>query len=81
MRVRYFAATDLVEALYRGLADNSVAQIIDNLLRADLAIIDELGFAPLDLAGTQLLFQSRELLDLHGSIAVATKRRTCNFNP
>ena len=40
----------------RGLADNTVAKIIDSLLRADLVIIDELGFAPLDLAGTQLLF-------------------------
>ena len=57
MRVRYFAAADLVEALYRGLADNSVAKIIDSLLRADLVIVDELGFAPLDLAGTQLLFR------------------------
>ena len=57
LRVRYFAAADLVEALYRGLADNSVAKIIDSLLRADLVIIDELGFAPLDLAGTQLLFR------------------------
>ncbi len=49
MRVRYFAAADLVEALYRGMADNSVAKIIDSLLRADLVICDELGFAPLDL--------------------------------
>jgi DNA replication protein DnaC len=57
MRVRYYAAADLVETLYRGLADNSVAKIIDNLLRADLIIIDELGFAPLDLVGTQLLFR------------------------
>lgn len=57
LRVRYFAAADLVESLYRGLADNSVAKIIDGLLRADLVIIDELGFAPLDLAGTQLLFR------------------------
>lgn len=57
LRVRYFAAADLVEALYRGLADNSVAKIIDSLLRADLVIIDELGFAPLDLSGTQLLFR------------------------
>lgn len=57
LKVRYFAAADLVENLYRGLADNSVAKIIDSLLRADLVIIDELGFAPLDLAGTQLLFR------------------------
>jgi DNA replication protein DnaC len=57
LRVRYVAAADLVETLYRGMADNSVAKIVDNLLRAELVIIDELGFAPLDLAGTQLLFR------------------------
>ena len=55
--VRYFAAADLVETLYRGLADNSVAKMIDGLRRADLMIVDELGFAPLDLVGTQLLFR------------------------
>ena len=57
LRVRYYAAADLVDNLYRGLADNSVARIIDGLLRHDLVIVDELGFAPLDLAGTQLLFR------------------------
>jgi DNA replication protein DnaC len=57
LRVRYFAASDLVETLYRGLADNSVGKVIDNLLRADLVVLDELGFAPLDLTGTQLLFR------------------------
>ena len=57
LRVRYFAASDLVETLYRGLADNSVGKVIDGLLRADLVLLDELGFAPLDLTGTQLLFR------------------------
>jgi YD repeat-containing protein len=57
LRVRYFAAADLVETLYRGLADNSVGKLIDGLLRADLVVVDELGFAPLDLTGTQLLFR------------------------
>ena len=57
IRVRYFSATDLVETLYRGLADNSVGRVIEGLLRADLVIVDELGFAPLDDAGTQLLFR------------------------
>jgi DNA replication protein DnaC len=56
-RVRYFAAADLVETLYRGLADNSVGRVIDNLLRADLVLLDELGFAPLDATGGQLLFR------------------------
>ena len=56
-KVRYFTAADLVETLYRGLADNTVGKIIDSLLRVDLVILDELGFAPLDDTGTQLLFR------------------------
>jgi DNA replication protein DnaC len=56
-RVRYFTAAELVEALYRGLADNSVGRVIDQTLRADVVIVDELGFAPLDDAGAQLLFR------------------------
>ena len=56
-RVRYFTAADLVETLYRGLADNSVGRVIDTLLRNDLLILDELGFAPLDDTGAQLLFR------------------------
>ncbi|WP_420754046.1 IS21-like element helper ATPase IstB [Rhodococcus sp. O3] len=56
-RVRYFTAADLVETLYRGLADNTVGKTIDTLLRADLIIVDEVGFAPLDDTGTQLLFR------------------------
>jgi DNA replication protein DnaC len=35
-RVRYFTAADLVETLYRALADNSVGRVIDTLLRNDL---------------------------------------------
>jgi DNA replication protein DnaC len=56
-RVRYFTAADLVEALYRGLADNSVGRLIDQTLRHDLIIIDEIGFAPLDDTAAQLLFR------------------------
>ena len=56
-RVRYFTAADLVETLYRGLADNSVGRVIDTLPRHDLIICDEVGFAPLDDTGAQLLFR------------------------
>jgi DNA replication protein DnaC len=56
-RARYFTAAELVETLYRGLADNSVGRVIDTLLRNDLIICDEVGFAPLDHTGTQLLFR------------------------
>ena len=57
LRVRYVVAAELVETLYRGLADNTVGKVIDQLLRADLILVDELGFAPLDETGTQLLFR------------------------
>jgi len=56
-RVRYFSATDLVETLYRGLADNSVGRVIEAILRADLILIDEIGFAPMDDTGAQLFFR------------------------
>ncbi len=56
-KVRYFTAAELVDTLYRGLADNSVGKVIDNLLRNDLILVDEVGFAPLDDTGAQLLFR------------------------
>jgi DNA replication protein DnaC len=56
-RVRYFTAAELVETLYRGLADNRVGRVIDTLLRSELFICDEVGFAPLDDTGAQLLFR------------------------
>jgi DNA replication protein DnaC len=57
LRVRYASAADLIEQLYRGLADNTVSRVIDGLLRNDVILIDEVGFAPLDETGTQLLFR------------------------
>ncbi len=56
-KVRYFTAADLTETLYRGMADNSVGRVIENLLRNDLILVDEVGFAPLDDTGAQLLFR------------------------
>ena len=62
-RVRYFTAADLVETLYRALADNSVGKVIDTLLRNDVVLLDELGFAPLDDTGTQLAKSILDRLD------------------
>jgi DNA replication protein DnaC len=56
-RVRYFTAAELVETLYRGLADNSVGRVIESILKADAVLLDEIGFAPLDHTGAQLLFR------------------------
>jgi DNA replication protein DnaC len=56
-RVRYFTAPELIETLYRGLADNSVGRVIEQILKADLIEIDEIGFAPMDETGSQLFFR------------------------
>ncbi|HEY8094016.1 MAG TPA: IS21-like element helper ATPase IstB [Acidimicrobiales bacterium] len=55
--VKYLTAADLIETLYRGLADNTVGRTIEALLRNDLLLVDEVGFAPLDDTGAQLLFR------------------------
>ena len=60
------------KALYRGLADNSVGRVIDSLLRAQLIIIDDLGFAPLDATGTQLLFRCIAEAYERRSVAIAS---------
>ena len=39
-KVRFFAADQLIEALYRGLADNTVGKLIERLLRHDFVVID-----------------------------------------
>src|SRR3954451_4408679 len=71
-RVRYFTAAELVETLYRGLADNSVGRVIDTLLRNELVIVDELGFAPLDATGSQLLFRFVAAAYEHTSLGLAS---------
>ncbi|WP_433358768.1 IS21-like element helper ATPase IstB [Streptosporangium sp. CA-115845] len=70
-KVRYFTAADLVETLYRGLADNSVGKVIETLLRNDL-IVDEVGFAPLDDTGAQLLFRFVAAAYERRSLAIAS---------
>jgi DNA replication protein DnaC len=71
-RVRYLPAASLVELLSGGLADNSVGRVIERLLRHDLVLIDDLGFAPLDDVGSQLLFRFVAAAYEHRSLGVAS---------
>jgi len=72
MKVRYLVAADLIETLYRGLADNTVGKVISVLLRNELILIDELGFAPLDDTGSQLLFRFVAAAYEHRSLGIAS---------
>jgi DNA replication protein DnaC len=71
-KVRYLTAAELVETLYQGLADNSVGRLLDRLLRHDLIVVDEIGFAPLDPTGTQLLFRFVAAAYERRSLAIAS---------
>ena len=71
-KVRYFVATELVDSLYRGLADNSVGKVVESVLRADVVICDEIGFAPLDDTGAQLLFRFVAAAYERRSLAIAS---------
>ena len=71
-RVRYFSAATLIETLYRGLADNSVGRLVEGLLRHDLLLIDEMGFAPLDAVGSHLLFRVVAAAYERRSVALAS---------
>lgn len=56
-RIRYCTAADIVESLYRGLADHGVGKLIDGVLCNVLVFVDEPPSAPLDSNGSQLLFR------------------------
>jgi len=71
-RVRYFTAPELIETLYRGLADNSVGRVIEQILRADLIMIDEVGFAPMDDTGAQLFFRLVAAAYEHRSLGIGS---------
>jgi len=56
-RVIFTNVHDLVDRLYKALADDTVSQTINRLLRHDLIILDELGFVDLGASGSDHLFQ------------------------
>ena len=71
-KVRYFTAIELVEHLYRAVADNTVGRAIEAVCRNDLIIIDEIGFAPLDHTGCQLMFRLIAAAYERRSVAIAS---------
>jgi len=71
-RVRYFTAVELIEQLWRAVADNTVGRAIEQVCRNELIIIDEIGFAPLDHTGCQLLFRVIAAAYERRSVAIAS---------
>ena len=64
-RVAFTRAADLVRDLREARDERTLGHLHRRLQRADLLIVDELGFVPFDQAGGELLFNV--LADRHGT--------------
>ncbi len=58
MRARYFTTTELVTLLSDAKRDGSIGKLMRSLERADLILLDEFGYVPVDRDGARLLFLS-----------------------
>ena len=55
--VKFFKTPTLVNMLSEAKKENSLGNLLKKINRADLIILDEWGYIPLDNQGAQLLFQ------------------------
>lgn len=53
--VRFFTASGLIMRLRKAKTDNRLDQELKTIGKADLLIIDELGYLPIDIDGARLL--------------------------
>ncbi|MFC5695464.1 IS21-like element helper ATPase IstB [Pseudomonas sp. GCM10022186] len=71
-RVRFYSTVDLVNLLEREKHDGKTGRITRGLLRADLVILDELGYLPFSPSGGALLFHLLSKLYEHTSVIITT---------
>ncbi len=57
LTVRFFSVTDLIMRLSTAKRAGTVERLLHELQRADLLILDEWGYVPVDHEGAQLLFR------------------------
>lgn len=55
--VRFFTTADLVLMLTKANREHALETMLKDVGRADLIILDEFGYVPLDIEGARLLFQ------------------------
>ena len=72
MEARFLAAAELVMALTRARREHRLEALLADLSRADLLIVDELGYVPLDVEGARLLFQAMSGCYERRSLVVTT---------
>jgi len=57
IRTRFFTAAQLVVRLSEAFANGVLEKVLSSILKAQLLIIDEWGYVPIDKQGAQLLFR------------------------
>lgn len=57
LHVRFFSTSELVMRLSRAKDEGTLDKLFKDLQRADLIILDEFGYIPIDRDGARLLFQ------------------------
>ncbi len=71
-RVRYTLASKLVNELAEAADDKQLTKLINRYGRADLILLDELGYLQLDRRGAELLFQVLTEREERSAIAIAS---------
>ena len=71
-KVRFFSTVDLVNALEQEKARGKAGHLAESLTRADLVILDELGYLPFSATGGALLFHLLSKLYERTSVAITT---------
>jgi DNA replication protein DnaC len=71
-KVRFFSTIELVNTLEQEKAKGKAGQIAEGLTRADLVILDELGYLPFSATGGALLFHLLSKLYERTSVAITT---------
>ena len=71
-KVRFFSTVELVNALEQEKARGKAGQIAESLIRADMVILDELGYLPFSASGGALLFHLLSKLYEATSVIITT---------
>lgn len=71
-KVRFFSTVELVNALEQEKAAGKAGKIAESLVRADLVILDELGYLPFSASGGALLFHLLSKLYERTSVIITT---------
>jgi len=71
-KVRFFSTVELVNTLEQEKARGKAGHLAESLTRADLVILDELGYLPFSATGGALLFHLLSKLYERTSVAITT---------